>query len=609
MKNFIVLGFILAMSVNFSHSQISNSDQKKLLKITGKHFVREEAKSSYPFGLQSEIIRVDTSTTILGDTTGLIFNNEYVLFRDFIHFKKENELFSLIKPTVVTIGEYQEFKNHVRDSIARVKLIMGFDEDDEATKFLKLSKEDRSSDDVRDAFYRDDRTLLPFKYQLDWKVKLPFDYSWHVPILADMYLSKEERFRKKRTFDERKFGYKYVEFLPTMKNRSDFATDRDYYLGALHVKAVVTFDLSVLNDNGTWAESANHNFDESSVLSQIYDEINEGNPIVGLLGTQAKAFCHWKQIELQKSINKRELPFTVVVTLADMSDLGMVNSPKTLDIQSFDHTENWRISQQEYTEFIDFVMDSITREALYVELLRDDQALKFLNYQSRYFDENYFEYVDLDEATRGINRELFSLNYKTKIRQKDPEVNEILKAVTRKSRSSIEYSYTYLRCSEMSSKYDYPYKLDDGTDLFGTPKVLRFDAHSGKIRYFSKHAVNTDKKNELGYGSGIRFFTDLGQFIDTNKVSVYPEISIKLDKKSEKLIPSLSYDQALAFYNWKYRIDKFNSKKEDWQQFIFPSEEQFQKIQNGESIIIPQHEVQFPTPLFRYVVHVYPKSH
>ena len=123
------------------HSQISSSDQKKILRLVGQDFVQQEPKSDYPFGLHSERCIVDTSTTIVGDTTGLIFNNEYVLFRDFIHFQSERELFNLIKSNVVTLGEYKEFKNDVRDSIACMKLYFGLEEDREAFRYIDADKE------------------------------------------------------------------------------------------------------------------------------------------------------------------------------------------------------------------------------------------------------------------------------------------------------------------------------------------------------------------------------------------------------------------------------------------------------------------------------------
>jgi hypothetical protein len=46
---------------------------------------------------------------------------------------------------------------------------------------------------------------------------------------------------------------------------------------------------------------------------------------------------------------------------------------------------------------------------------------------------------------------------------------------------------------------------------------------------------------------------------------------------------------------------------ENWQQFVFPTEEQFKKVQTGEKVIIPAHSIEYPTPLFRYVVHFYNK--
>ena len=117
---------------------------------------------------------------------------------------------------------------------------------------------------------------------------------------------------------------------------------------------------------------------------------------------------------------------------------------------------------------------------------------------------------------------------------------------------------------------------------------------------------NSDKKNELGFGSGVRLSRKLAWYNDIHNVDLIPEDQLSsIDLNS--LIQSMTYEQALGFYNWKYPIDKFTPKS-NWQDFVYPSEEQFSAIQKGESIVIPEHEVEFPTPLFRYAVHVFPKN-
>ena len=40
---------------------------------------------------------------------------------------------------------------------------------------------------------------------------------------------------------------------------------------------------------------------------------------------------------------------------------------------------------------------------------------------------------------------------------------------------------------------------------------------------------------------------------------------------------------------------------------LTPTEEQFKKVQNGEKVVIPEHSIEYPTPVFRYVVHLYEK--
>ena len=74
-----------------------------------------------------------------------------------------------------------------------------------------------------------------------------------------------------------------------------------------------------------------------------------------------------------------------------------------------------------------------------------------------------------------------------------------------------------------------------------------------------------------------------------------------------QIIKKITYEQALAFYHWKYPIHKIKAT-DNWQDFVLPSKEQFEKIQRREQIIIEEKKLEFPSPVFRYVVHFYPKN-
>lgn len=117
--------------------------------------------------------------------------------------------------------------------------------------------------------------------------------------------------------------------------------------------------------------------------------------------------------------------------------------------------------------------------------------------------------------------------------------------------------------------------------------------------------LDLDWTGQLHYASGVRSHQNLARFYHKETLSVVPDASFQLENQDDKiLVKGISYEQALAFYHWKYPTWK-EVKQQHWQTFVLPSAEQFERIQRGETIVVPVQSVPYPTPLFRYVVHVY----
>ena len=152
----------------------------------------------------------------------------------------------------------------------------------------------------------------------------------------------------------------------------------------------------------------------------------------------------------------------------------------------------------------------------------------------------------------------------------------------------------------------------------------------------------------LDMGNGVRSVEDISEYIIEERINVYPNVNCQdhnkiciqehgspyedeyysssdtckkcpdqnlsnkerydFDSEPEALITEISYEQALAYYHWKYELNFDISKKEYLIYYsYFPSEEQFKKIQSGDTIPPISVDVPYATPFFRYVVHVYPK--
>lgn len=100
--------------------------------------------------------------------------------------------------------------------------------------------------------------------------------------------------------------------------------------------------------------------------------------------------------------------------------------PRTVSVQGF-YMDQTEICNNEYRQFVEWVRDSIARERIYEsDMIEDEDAERFINYQDRYFDEGALEYVDYDASDRQLNREVFSLNWDRRFSYDDPELIPIL---------------------------------------------------------------------------------------------------------------------------------------------------------------------------------------
>jgi len=109
--------------------------------------------------------------------------------------------------------------------------------------------------------------------------------------------------------------------------------------------------------------------------------------------------------------------------------------------------------------------------------------------------------------------------------------------------------------------------------------------------------------NALFQSTGIRTHENFARFIHQVEAPILPDSN----STETEIIKKITYEQALAFYHWKYPIQKIKAT-DNWQDYVLPTKEQFERIQRGEQIIVEEKIVEFPSPVFRYVVHIYPTT-
>lgn len=273
-------------------------------------------------------------------------------------------------------------------------------------------------------------------------------------------------------------------------------------------------------------------------------------PPYNLSHEQYLAYLDWKTKKLNKELIQNKITAKLQVS--------PIFNVDTIDfiVPGNELKNNWNITREEYDAFINHTMDSLLRETLYFEIKEWKKSNKFIIHPTFYFDEDALEYVEYDPSDLLINRLLFPLNYKAKIDTKDPEISQIIEGFTEKTKDTLSYSYRILNISASLSKSE-PYKLT----TYKTKNWLKIDTIRVNLRL--KEDVNT----------------------------------------VDNFMKNLSYEQALAFYNWKFPIRKI-AEDSDWKQFIFPSKEEFDFIRLNPNLSIPDKKFSYPTTTMKYQIRI-----
>jgi hypothetical protein len=580
---YILSVLVFTLAFGFVQAQTLKSDILKMRKIIGMDFQELPPSEYYPFSDVCEGCSIVPSLNLQYDTTGIVNHNEFILFRHPLIYISSTELTKWIRLNHVTVKEYNQFQSYVRDSIARVKIILSdLCEDKTAYQFLNRNEQTKEAYFEKENFTLNRLNAVQM-YHLNWDKKFSFFDPNYLPILADMYLPLPERYFKQKKFDERKFIYIYNEMLTT-KDKVQY--NRQKIIPTISNQYL--WSTSSLNDRDIW-----------SVHGQLYNQLFLDEKSIGLSGVQATAFCFWKQQQIQNDFNLHGLKYRVIVSLPINDELKTIseNSEYYL-LKSYDNTANWQITAEEYQCFIKNVQDSILTEKLYNQIPNLDDKTVLLDWTDIYFNEGNLEYDEFDPTKYGYNRLIFNLMPSKKMEKKYAELVNQIRVSSDYCNPKFTYYTNDARARSVVGNLTPMVELGKGQDsmsleLFERDSLGNFMGLEGNYPY----------KTDEGYTCGVRFHYDIKRFFHRKEVMVVPEQNLK--PKNNELIQSLTYDQAVAFYYWKYPIQSAK-EGDDWHQFVIPSKEQFEAIQKGETVIIPEQSVAYPSPVFRYVVHIFP---
>ena len=158
----------------------------------------------------------------------------------------------------VTNGEYREFVNWVRDSIAREKLARRY-ELEERRKWIKTVTYNSGKKDGKGNFYI-----------LNWNTELDYNDPTNHLLLSDMYYDEAESYYTRREIDTRLLFFDYYDD-ESYKNK-----------------------INVYPDTICWIRDYIGFKSEHMSNSYFWSEYYINFPVVGLTFEQAKAYCVWR---------------------------------------------------------------------------------------------------------------------------------------------------------------------------------------------------------------------------------------------------------------------------------------------------------------------------
>lgn len=642
MKVFVLLISVL-LTINFSFTQ------EKLIKVLGQDLILLPATNNYLWRPEGNV-KFHESNTYKGDTTGASNALEYLLFRDDLVHEPEKELFKLFSEDYVTNAKYREFSDWVLDSIFREMIF----------KNVNPTGENKISNEVlikmlnySDPYYnakldewitidlsmvQSYRAYFSFNPDFDWRKKIqPQEY---IPIIYEMNLRPHERFNKAKEIDDRKLNYSF-----------EHGTDKY---------------VNISIDKSLWALNSIHDFDLAYNLANYYSLSSafDNSPVTGINGNQIRAYLTFLELKYQKMINDAKLPYRLQISLPTEAEISEMDAKYSNESMKFiseekDMTIHWRISNSDYKEFLMAVQDSLIREEIYQnepsegKELDNEDCSRFLEYEDVYFDEANIAWTEFDPSNTFTNRFLFNFdkdfNWRKKIDKDD--IWRFIKYMvvdtlnTSIAKEDLAYNIFPFRCY-----YTYYWKdLNRAafTDSLIWDKKAEFFISANNGKWMGRALALSDKNNEFWSG-GVRRHEDYSRFIIKEKVNIYPgiecfdcnkicgnEIDDKdmstvwpkvlelicpdaeemkevkefydFDTEPNALIQEITYTQALAYYNWKNNQRPLAQGENPIDSNLLPNEEEFKRIQNGETIVLPAQEVEYPTPVFRYVIHVFEK--
>jgi formylglycine-generating enzyme required for sulfatase activity len=557
------------------------------------------------------------------DSIGAANNSEYIEFRSQNIARNYIQPFYL-KTEYVTNEEYAVFKKYVADSISR--RILG----NEAPSMFLTPVFDNGKGKVDES-----------NWNLNWGKKIDFNNPEVRPLLRGVYYPPHENyynFMSCNKRDVRRLNFKY-QWLDKERAKVKKITMKE--IDQFDPYASLWYERSKSNVRGYNIEEIVNIYPDTTVwirdsTSKKYGDIDDvvaslynwhpyfkSYPVVGLNAPQAQGFLAWKQKNHQMALNKANVPLRVEYSFPSLYELDFANSAASAEtkLEISAATPNfWRITNQQYEEFVVYTRDSIARRVLC-------ETLDYAKYSNTKHD------IYGDELTQDEWNLDWSIPLDLKIKDKEHGELYLLEM----------YYPTYERKYEGeldTRKFVFEYYWYDlkKANALGEQVANKRNSKTDPILYnYKGKNKRLDYLNSIGHTNNVLGHQDRSRCIIKELINVYPGIacytnlydcdfekdscpSCKFDFKNRvdeydfktnpgALIKNITYHQAKAYYHWRIREHK-NKKLQKGENPIYsqiiPTEVQWNKIMKGETVTLTPEKIQYPTPRFRYVVRVFP---
>lgn len=200
--------------------------------------------------------------------------------------------------TEVTNGQYREFINYVRDSIARTLLAeaagTGGSDSSTGTGISDYAYASQKGGDNVTPYQsylesQGGRDGYDESKKLDWKVPLHWNTSaypdeQYAEVLESMYVAPDKRINNERLIDANKllYSYQWEDIASAVKDKSRDAS----YLKKESIK--------IYPDTTVWVKDFNYAYNEPLFDQYFWHQAYKNYPVVGVSWDQARAFCNYK---------------------------------------------------------------------------------------------------------------------------------------------------------------------------------------------------------------------------------------------------------------------------------------------------------------------------